>query len=303
MSVEAAERAITPRTKAIMPVHLHHSMADMDALLAMADRRGIPVIEDAAQSHGALYRGRRAGTFGRMGTFSFQQTKVLTSGEGGALITDDPALAQRAFELHADSRIWRDAPDPLDGLQLMAGTGMMGANHGLSEIHAAILAAQLPELDGRLERTDRNAAFLDAQLEGLGLRPLRQPAGLERRTVFEYLIVLPAAVIADIPRMAICRALKAELGCPWYAPDMPLHRSPLFRPQANARFKAVYAASDQPGLSAADAARFPVAEDVSSRAIVCHHSVLSATQADMADIVAAFDKVMKGYHQLRGAAA
>jgi hypothetical protein len=84
---------------------------------------------------------------------------------------------------------------------------------------------------------------------------------------------------------------------------MPLHRSPLFRPQANARFKAVYAASDQPGLSAADAARFPVAEDISSRAIVCHHSVLSGTQADMADIVAAFDKLMKGYHQLRGAAA
>ena len=88
-------------------------MADMDALLAMTNRRGIPVIEDAAQSHGAIYRGRRAGSLGRIGAFSFQQTKVLTSGEGGALITDDPALAERAFALHANSRIWRDAPDSL----------------------------------------------------------------------------------------------------------------------------------------------------------------------------------------------
>jgi dTDP-4-amino-4,6-dideoxygalactose transaminase len=303
MSVAAAEQAITPRTRAIMPVHLHHSMADMDGLLASAGRRGISVVEDAAQAHGAIYRSRRAGALGRVGAFSFQQTKVLTSGEGGALVTDDADIAQRAFELHADSRVWQDAPDPLDGLQLSAGSGMMGANHGLSEIHAAILLAQLADLDGRLERTARNAARLDRDLAAFGVQALRQPAGLERRTVFEYLVVLPAAVVAEIPRMAVCRALKAELGCAWYPPDMPLHCSPLFRPDANPRFKAVYAQAGAHAISAADAASFPVAEDASSRAIVCHHSVLSGSDADMADIVAAFDKVLAGYRQLRGAAA
>ena len=177
----------------------------------------------------------------------------------------------------------------------------MGANHGMSEIQAAILAAQLPELDERLDRTARNAAFLDAQLAGMGMQPLRQPAGLERRTVFEYLIVLPAATVAEVPRMAICRALKAELGCPWYAPDQPLHRSPLFQPQNSARFRTLY--SDEQWHSASDAARFPVAEDASGRAIVCHHAALSGTLADMADIAAAFDKVMNGSDELRGMAA
>src|SRR6266481_9189994 len=101
------EAAITPRTKAIVPVHLFGMPAEIDRIKAIADGHGLPVIEDAAQAHGARYRGKRAGQFGQMACFSFYPSKNLGAyGEGGALITNDPSIAQRARSLrdHAQSK-------------------------------------------------------------------------------------------------------------------------------------------------------------------------------------------------------
>ncbi|MCH8488629.1 MAG: DegT/DnrJ/EryC1/StrS family aminotransferase [Oceanicaulis sp.] len=287
LTAASIARAITPRTRAVIGVHLHQSMMEMEPILELTRARGLYLIEDCAQAHGALYAGRRAGSFGHVGCFSFQQTKPLTSGEGGAVITHDPELAERVFALHADGRRLA-RPDPVTGLELAEGLGPMGANHAMTEMQAAVLLAQLEDsaLDKRLSVTAQNAAWLDEALAGLGpLRPLIQPARLERRTVFEYIIALDPSVTAHVPSARIGVALSAELGAPWYTSDPPLHVSGLYRPGSRPRFAACAGPDRAPG-------DFPVAEDYAARTLACHHAVLSAGRADMADIVNAFDKVL-----------
>ncbi len=289
LSVEAARAAITPRTKAIVVVHLHHSMGDMDGFLALSKETGIPVIEDAAQAHGALWRGRRAGSMGVLGAFSFQQSKVLTGGEGGAVITDSPELRDRLEQLRADSRRWTDTPRELDRMQLVAEGTVMGANYCMNEFSAAILLTHLPRLDEQLETQAGNAAYLDAALARLGgIRPLKQPAAVERRTVHEYLVRIEPEAFANRPVERVCVALQKELGLPFYPTDAPMHRSPLYQPMTKRRFHL-----DGDGGRALDLteARFPVAEEASRTGVICPHFGLLGTRADMDDIVRAFDKV------------
>lgn len=289
--------AITPRTRAVIGVHLHQSMMEMAPILDLVRARGLWLIEDCAQAHGALYDGRRAGGFGHVGCFSFQQTKPLTSGEGGAVITDDADLAERIFALHADGRRLA-RPDPVTGLELAEGPGPMGANHAMTEMQAAILLAQMEDsaLDRRLSHTAQNAAWLDGALAALGpLRALIQPAALERRTVFEYIIALEPWVTAHVSSARIGVALSAELGTPWYTSDPPLHVSGLYRPETRPRFAGHAGPAGKPG-------DFPVAEDFSARTLVCHHSALSTDRAAMTDIVNAFDKVLNRLGDLEAAA-
>jgi dTDP-4-amino-4,6-dideoxygalactose transaminase len=290
LSAQAARAAITPATRAIIPVHLHHSAADMDAFQSLSKETGIPILEDCAQAHGALWRGRRVGTLGRLGAFSFQQSKVLTSGEGGAAITDDPELYDRLQMLRADSRCWRDEPRLLDGMQLVSTGKLLGANYCLSEIQAAILLAQLPGLDDQLKRQADNAAYLDEKLSGLGLvRPLRQPDRLDRRTVYEYIVRLDPQVLGACPNEWFCQALQAETGLRFYPPDAPLHRSPLYRPETKPKLM-----SDPARRQALDTEplSFPVAEAAHKSGVVCHHAAFLGGRSDVDDIASAFAKVL-----------
>ena len=130
----AIEAAITPRTKAIIPVHVGGLPVNMDAILDIARRHQLTVIEDAAHAHGAAYRGRRVGAIGQMGSFSFQSTKNLTSGEGGIILTNDDDLAERCRSIHNCGRIaggaWYEHH-------------VMGGNYRLGEFQGAILNAQM----------------------------------------------------------------------------------------------------------------------------------------------------------------
>jgi dTDP-4-amino-4,6-dideoxygalactose transaminase len=158
------EAAITPRTRAIMPVHLYGLMADMGPIAEVAARHGIPVVEDAAQAHGAAYGGRRAGRFGPA-MFSLYATKNLMTGEGGFATTDDDDLARslRMFRNHGmERRYYHDS---------------LGTNYKPTDLAAAIGLAQLARLDERTEQRRRNAARLTEQLAGY-LVP-RAPAGRE----------------------------------------------------------------------------------------------------------------------------
>ncbi|MCP5189378.1 MAG: DegT/DnrJ/EryC1/StrS family aminotransferase [Pseudomonadales bacterium] len=132
------ERAITPRTKAIVAVHLYGNLCDMGAILDIGERHGIPVIEDAAEAIGSIYQGRRAGSMGRFGAFSFHGTKTITTGEGGLFVTDDPDLYQRVLTLSNHGRkkgetrqFWPDA---------------VGFKYKMSNVQAAIGCAQLERL-------------------------------------------------------------------------------------------------------------------------------------------------------------
>ncbi|GGJ19984.1 DegT/DnrJ/EryC1/StrS family aminotransferase [Neoroseomonas lacus] len=158
----AVERAVTARTRAIIPVHLHGRMADMDAIMAIAEKHGLRVIEDAAQAHGATWRGRGAGTIGDIGCFSFYPGKNLGAcGEGGGAVTDQPDLAARMHKL----RDW--------GQEGRYNHVEHAFNYRMDGIQGAILSVKLGHLSRWTERRRQVAALYDDLLAGL---PLTRPA-------------------------------------------------------------------------------------------------------------------------------
>jgi dTDP-4-amino-4,6-dideoxygalactose transaminase len=200
------EAAITPRTRAICPVHLFGLVADMDMIRAIADRHGLIVVEDACQAHGATFRGRVAGSFGH-GAFSLYATKNLTTAEGGLITTDDDALADWL-------RLYRN-----QGMRARYQFEMLGFNFRLTDIAAAIGLVQLAKLDRNTERRRAIAAAYDAAFADL---PVGLPVTPEGRThVFHQytLAVGPArdAIVADLRAAGI----TAETYYP-----VPVHRQP-----------------------------------------------------------------------------
>ena len=159
MDPALVEAAITPRTKAIMPVHLYGLMADMDPLVEIAERHGLVIIEDAAQAHGAAYRGRRAGQFGPA-MFSLYATKNLMTGEGGFATTDDDGVADRL-------RLIRN-----HGMRVRYHHDALGTNFKPTDLAAALGLAQLSRLDERTATRRANAAYLAERLAGDYLTPV-----------------------------------------------------------------------------------------------------------------------------------
>jgi perosamine synthetase len=161
MDPAQVEAKITPRTKGIIVVHLFGNPAEMDPLQAIADRHGIFMIEDAAQSPGAEYRGRRVGSIGKMATFSFFGNKIITTGEGGMITTDDAALASRLRVLKSQGmdpkrRYWFE---------------VIGYNYRMTNVAAALGLAQLETIDWHLQRRKDVAGWYRKRLQGVpGLR-------------------------------------------------------------------------------------------------------------------------------------
>lgn len=160
------ERKITPRTKAITPVHLFGVSADMAPILEIARRHGVKVVEDCAQSLGATYRGQSCGTIGDIGITSFQLNKVITAGEGGAVFTSDEALFDRAVRLHDHGNFrGKNGGEPL-----------VGEGFRLSELQGAVLLAQIGRLDDILARMRAAKRYLVDKLEGVrGIQLARTP--------------------------------------------------------------------------------------------------------------------------------
>ena len=165
LDIEQVERRITERTKAIIPVHIYGQMADMDPLVELGRERGLAVIEDAAQAHGALYKGKKAGSIGDVGCFSFYPGKNLGAyGDAGGLVTSDDALANRLRELRNHGQ------DPTKKFFYRE----LGYNHRMDGLQGAVLKVKLPYLDGWNQRRREVAARYD---EGLGdLEPVTVPA-------------------------------------------------------------------------------------------------------------------------------
>ena len=154
IDVDQVEAAITPATRAILPVSLYGQPADLPALAELAERRGLALVEDAAQSHGAAIGERRSGSWGA-GCFSFYPTKNMTTGEGGMVTTSDPAVAERA-------RLLRE-----HGMRVRYHHEMVGYNFRMTDIHASIGLAQLPKLPAYNARRRAIAARYDRELQGV----------------------------------------------------------------------------------------------------------------------------------------
>ncbi len=223
ISPKAIEAAITPRTRAIIPVHFGGLPADMDAIMAIARRHNLTVIEDAAHAHGAAWRGRPVGAIGHLGSFSFQSSKNLTSGEGGIILTSDADLAARCRSIHNCGRrpghAWYEH-------------FVMSANYRMTEFQGALLNAQLARLDEQVRRRDENGKRLIDGLRGIpGIRPQAYPADCTRHSFHLFCFRLIEAELG-IPRDLFLKALAAEGipcfgGYPW-----PLYRQRLFLDRA-----------------------------------------------------------------------
>ncbi|MGH7752650.1 MAG: DegT/DnrJ/EryC1/StrS family aminotransferase, partial [Gemmatimonadales bacterium] len=149
MDPGAVEAAITPQTAAIVPVHMRGAGADLDPILALAGRRGLVVLEDAAQAVGGKYRGKRLGTLGSFGAYSLQFHKTITTGEGGMVVTRDTGLFERAVRYHDQGSMRMEELDEL----IPAGNPLViGVNFRITELTAAVGLAQLPKMDGIIER-------------------------------------------------------------------------------------------------------------------------------------------------------
>ncbi len=283
----ALAAAITERTRAIIVVHLHCRMADMDAIAPIAGAHGVPVVEDCAQAHGALWSGSMAGSLGAVGAFSMQQGKVLTAGEGGAVVTGDPSLYDRLQQLRADGRRYAER-EPAPGHPYLVEAGdVMGANHCLSELQAALLLDQLDRLEPQLEARARNADVLDAELGRIdGLRPLARAAQLERPSVFRYAVRRTPESFAGAPTDRICAALEAELGVRVSRADRPLHQNALYCPQTKERYRWL---GDRVRVPAG--ARYPAAEALYAGLILLPHHVLLAADEALGLVVDALAKL------------
>jgi 8-amino-3,8-dideoxy-alpha-D-manno-octulosonate transaminase len=268
---EDVERRITPRTRAILPVHMRGAPAAMDALVSIAERHGLVLIEDVCQSAGASFRGQRLGTFGDAGAFSLQFNKIITTGEGGVLITDRDDLLDLALDVHDCANSVRRGV----GLPKYA-----GFNFRASEFMGAVARVQLTRLDGLLERMRANHARLSAQVSSLPSLTFRRAndddgdAGI--------------ALIGFSSNAALARdavdALRAEgvLAMRIYDPDTPdLHVYPFWAPVLEALAGAGRPAPDCPRTL-----------DLLERSIHVDVSPLCDEQ-DLGEIAFAFEKVAK----------
>jgi dTDP-4-amino-4,6-dideoxygalactose transaminase len=222
----AVEAAITPRTRAIIPVHFAGQPADMAAIMAIAQAHGLTVIEDAAHAHGASVGGRPAGSLGHLASFSFQSSKNLTAGEGGIIITNDDGLAESCRSIHNCGRV----PDGL-----WYEHHVVSGNYRLGEFQGAILNCQLERLEEQTRTRDANGRYLAARIASLpGLFPQARPADCTRHSYHLFMLRLDAAVFGA-PRAAVLRALEAE-GIPcsggygFSLPHQPLFRNKAFGP-------------------------------------------------------------------------
>jgi dTDP-4-amino-4,6-dideoxygalactose transaminase len=286
---DQVEAALSPRTQAIVPVHLACSMADLDRLRALRDARGLLLVEDCAHAHGMRWRERAAGTVGDFGTFSMQSSKLLTAGEGGAVTTHDPVAAQRLWSL---VNCGRKEPG-LDGFP----ERLFGHNLRISEWQAAILSEQLGRLPGQHERRARNVARFEAEIAKLpGLRPLPRDPRVTSRTSYQLIVRYDPGAFAGVPRDTALRALHAE-GVPcsgrFY---VPMNEDPLF---------AMDARTNQLARAGLDYSKrsFPVARRAAyEEAIWLPHQIFLGDASDVDDLVAAFAKVQARAGELRSEA-
>jgi perosamine synthetase len=285
MDARKVEQAITDRTKAIVPVHLGGSAANLDAILPIARARNIPVIEDACQAHLAEWRGRKVGTYGTTGCFSFQASKNLNSGEGGAVLTDDDALAEACYRFHNNSRGRRNTGGDFS----YRGTG---ANLRMTEFQAALLMAQMTRLEGQSRTRSENAAYLTSLIGKIpGITPARMYEGCTRNAYHLYMFRYDAERFGGLPRATFLKALRAE-GVPGSSGYAPLDKEPFLTDAFASRgYQAVY--SREQLAAWRDRNQCPQNDRLCEEAVWFGQTMLLGPRQDMDQIAEAIAKIQK----------
>lgn len=288
----AVEAAITPRTKAIIPVHFAGHAADMDALLAIARKHDLRVVEDAAHAHGARWKGKALGSFGDAATFSFQASKNMTAGEGGLITTQDQQVAALC-----ESYLWAGREPGRPWYE----HHRLGWNYRITEFQAAILLQQLRRLPEQLTTRMENGTFLNRELGAIpGIQPLRILDGVDVHSFHIYVFRIDEKELG-ISRKTFMRALAAE-GIPCFGGyEHPLYQNPMFlnknfSPKKGWPFTGEH--YNVPLDYASFAEKCPNSERACQETVWLEHRLLLGSQEDMRDIVNAVLKVIENRDEL-----
>jgi len=222
MDARKVEAAVSPQTRVIMPVHLGGNACDLDALLPIAARHKIPLIEDACQAHLAEWKGRKLGAYGQAGCFSFQASKNLNSGEGGAILTNDEDLRERCYAFHNNG-------SGLRNIGTSFSYNSSGANLRMTEFQGAMLLAQMTRIEAQARTRTENARYLTSLLKEIpGIAPARMYDGCTRNAYHLYMFRYDKTRFANLPRSAFLKAMGAE-GIPAASGYTPLNTQPFLK--------------------------------------------------------------------------
>ena len=283
-------RCITPHTRAVLPVHLGGQMTDMPALKELANRHNLVILEDCAQAIDSSMLGKKAGTWGHAGTFSFQSNKTITSGEGGLVMTDDPGVAERIVALRAFGRFRSGAGVRSSDLTCQ----QLSSNYRLSEFQSAVLLGQLERFAGQDRTRQTHAAHLARELNQVpGLKHVRKEFPDLKHGYYYFILGYELDAFGGLDPDRLCAALNAE-GIPFVPGDRkPLYRHPVFETDNLAGHLGSEAFERYRKSMDPDRVYCPHAEAACRNTILLRHQVLLGSENDMEDIVEAVRKVQK----------
>lgn len=300
LDLDAVEAAITKKTKAVIVVHLYGSMADLGKLVRLCNKHKLFLIEDCAHQPGSFWKGRGVGTFGDVSSWSFQESKVLTCGEGGFNMCKTKDLFYRIYSLRNCGRPYEAEPAVfgLDQPATMDQT-LQSGNYRITEWQAALLLGGLGRLDKQVKQRDANAQYLNSMLAEIpGILPMRRRKQVTQQSYFNFAFRLDTKAL-KVTNAQFCAALNAELhtGDAFEPPYDPLNKCDLYKPRTKKRHKL-----DREYWKALNPRRFklPVCEDANKKSgVVVHHVALMNAKKDMDLIAAAVQKVVDNIGDVR----
>ncbi len=279
------EAAITDRTAALLPVHIGGSAADLDTVMEIGTRRNIPVLEDACQAHLGEWRGRKLGSLGAAGCFSFQASKNLNSGEGGAILSPSGHFIERCYAFHNNGRKRRNA-----GYDFSYASG--GANLRMTEFQAALLLAQMERLEAQSKTRDGNAAYLTSMLKEIpGISPAGTYEGCTRNAYHLYMFRYDKERFAGLSRQTFLKALHAE-GISGGEGYSPLNKEPFLRNALESRgFRRIY--SEQRLVRWREQNVLPANDRLCEEAVWFTQTMLLGPREDMEQIASAIRRIQQ----------
>lgn len=293
LDANAAAKAITPKTKAIIPVHLGSNMADMDAIMELAKKYDLIVIEDCAHAHGAKWRGQGAGTIGHFGSFSLQSSKTLTSGEGGILLcksAEHAALAASVIDCGRPHALGGGGEDT-------NGLSVQGGNFRLSELQAALALVGIERFPAQAKQREEMAAYMDEALSEIqGVRVLKHDERHTTRSFYRYIFAIDPSQFG-VEHDVLCAALDAEgIDC-WTGYEV-MNNYELFQPQ-----KSTLAVPNAfPEYFKFEEMHLPeAARACEHEAVWLDEAIFRAGQKGVDDAVAAIKKIQMNAKELRDA--
>ncbi|MCF6285628.1 MAG: DegT/DnrJ/EryC1/StrS family aminotransferase [Candidatus Hydrogenedentes bacterium] len=304
LDLDHVESLITKKTRAIIVVHLYGCVTDITKLVSLCKKHKIHLIEDCAHQHGTFWKGKGVGSFGDVASFSFQESKTMSSGEGGFNMCKTKDLFYKLYSLRNCGRPYEACP-VVFGLKNPVDVSMafQSGNYRVTEWQAAILLGALRRLDKQVKGRDKNAIYLNSQLAEIpGVLPMRRRKQVTQQSYFNFSFRINPKEL-KVTNAQFCAALNAELRLTnvFQAPYEPLNMCGLYKPRTKVRHKldAAYWKAINPKRH-----KIPVCVEAYTKSgITTHHQLLMNSKKTMDEVAAAVKKVVDNIGELRDATA